>query len=105
MGKIIWTRKAENHLNAIHCYIARDSLFYATRFIKSLITATRKLQTFPLCGRLVPELSNNKIREVIYQNYRIVYRTIEPENDIEILAVIHVAREMTSALHNEWDLN
>ncbi len=103
MGKIKWTEKAESHLHAIHDYIAQDSLFYATRFISSLIRATRKLEMFPFCGRYVPELPGYNFREVIYKNYRIVYRIIEEEN-IEVLAVIHSAREMQNVLREEWNI-
>lgn len=74
MGKIRWTEKASSHLQAIYEYIASDSETYVTRFIKSLIKATVKLETTPNIGRIVPELEDYNFREVIYQNYRIVYR-------------------------------
>ncbi len=104
MGKIRWTEKASNNLQTIHAYIVRDSKTYATRFIKSLIKATAKLEMAPRCGRIVPELENYKFREVIYQNYRIVYRIIEDAEDIEILAVVHGAREIKTAFRQEWEL-
>lgn len=72
MGKIRWTEKASNNLQTIYAYIAKDSKTYATRFIKSLIKATTKLEMMSHCGRIVPELESYKFREVIYQNYRIV---------------------------------
>ena len=53
----------------------------------------------------VPELESYGFREVIYQNYRIVYRVIEGSNDVEILAVVHGAREITKVLREEWELN
>ncbi len=56
MGKVKWTEKASSNLQAIHDYIAKDSKTYATRFIKSLIRATTKLEQMPRCGRMVPEL-------------------------------------------------
>lgn len=77
MGKIRWTEKASSHLQTIHEYIARDSKTYATRFIRSLIKATTKLETMPRIGRIVPELEDYGFREVIYQNYRVVYRVRE----------------------------
>lgn len=104
MGKIRWTEKASSHLQTIHEYIARDSKTYATRFIRSLIKATTKLETMPRIGRIVPELENHGFREVIYQNYRIVYRIIDDE-DIEILAVLHSARNFRKAFYEEWELS
>ena len=53
---------------------------------------------------MVPELEASGLREVLYQNYRIVYRTTPGEDNVEILAVIHGARELTKALKVEWIL-
>ncbi|MBU4077892.1 MAG: type II toxin-antitoxin system RelE/ParE family toxin [Euryarchaeota archaeon] len=105
MGKIRWAEKASSNLQAIHDYIAKDSKTYAARFIKSLIKATAKLEQMPRCGRIVPELEGYGFREVIFQNYRIVYRVVESSEDIEILAVMHSAREINKAVRKQWELN
>lgn len=105
MGKIRWTEKASSNLQAIHDYIAKDSKTYAARFIKSLIKATAKLEQMPRCGRIVPELEDYGFREVIFQNYRIVYRIIESNENIEILAVMNSAREINKAVRKQWELN
>jgi toxin ParE1/3/4 len=104
MGKIRWTEKASNNLQSIHDYISEDSKTYATRFIESLVKATKKLETMPRCGRIVPELEAYGLREVVYQNYRIVYRIVEGNEDVEILAVLHGAREIKTAFRQEWEL-
>jgi addiction module RelE/StbE family toxin len=104
MGKIRWTEKASKDLQAIHAYISKDSKTYATRFVKSLIKATTKLETMPHCGRIVPELEAYGLREVICQNYRVVYRIIEGSEDVEILGVIHGAREIKAIFRQEWEL-
>jgi addiction module RelE/StbE family toxin len=104
MGKIRWTEKASSHLQGIHDYIARDSKTYATRFIKSLIKSVQKLQTMPRIGRIVPEFETFGFREVIFQNYRIVYRIKEGDEVVEILGVIHGSRDFTTAFRREWDL-
>ncbi len=103
MGKIKWTEKASSHLQTIHEYIARDSKAHATRFIRSIIKAAIKLETMPRIGRIVLELKNYGFREVIYQNYRIVYR-ITGDEDVEILAVLHASRNFKKAFHEEWEL-
>ncbi len=105
MGKIRWTEKASSNLQAIQDYIAKDSKTYAARFIKSLIKATVKLEQMPRCGRIVPELEDYGFREVIFQNYRIVYRIVESSENIEILAVMHCARELNKAIRKQWELN
>jgi toxin ParE1/3/4 len=104
MGKIEWTEKASANLQAVHEYIAKDSKTYATRFVTALIRATTKLETMPRCGRMVPEFEKHGFREVIYHNYRIVYRIREDGECVEILAVIHGARDIRTAIRQEWQL-
>ncbi len=101
MVKIKWTEKASSDLKAIHEYIAKDSKIYATRFIKSLIGATIKLETMPYCGHIVPEIEIYGFREIVYYNYRIIYRITEHSNDVEILAVTHGAREIRKTLSED----
>ena len=103
MGKIKWAEKASSHLQTIHYSIAKDSKIYATRFIISLINATTTLKTMPRLGRIVPELKSYGFREVIYRNYRIVYRIIGGKN-IEILAVLHSSRDFKKAFYEKWEL-
>lgn len=103
MGNIRWTEKATSHLQAIYEYIAKDSIVYASRFVISLIKATTKLETMPRIGRIVPELKSYGFREVIYQGYRIVYR-VDSEKNVEILAVLHAARDFQKAFYEEWEL-
>ena len=97
MGKIIWTEKAASHLEAIHQFIAKDSTVYANRFIKILISKTQILKKYPYSGRMLPELQDETIREIIYQNYRIIYR-IPNKDVVTILAVIQGNRLLENVL-------
>jgi addiction module RelE/StbE family toxin len=105
MGKIRWTEKASNNLLSIHSYISKDSPTYAARFIKSLIKATSKLEVMSSCGRIVPEFESYGFREVLYQDYRIIYRIKESSKDVEILAVLHGARDFNRESPEEWFLD
>jgi len=51
----------------------------------------------------VPELEGYGFREVIYRNYRIVYR-LTHNGIVEILAVVHGAREIKRVIYEEWEL-
>jgi plasmid stabilization system protein ParE len=104
MAKIVWTEKASDHLQAIYEYIAHDSPIYADRFVRSLVKSTAKLENMPLCGRIVPEFNDSNLREVIYQNYRIVYSVAKSQTIVPILAVIHGARDFTQAFLDEWEI-
>lgn len=91
--KIIWSEPAISDLENIRDYIAKDSGYYAAIFIEKIITAIEKTATFPLIGRMVPECNNKNIREVIYQNYRIIYKI--SNKVIFILTVIHGGRNLS----------
>jgi len=103
VGKVIWTEKAAAHLRAIHDYISEDSHVYATRFIKVLVSATIKLESFPMAGRLVPEFEHTPVnlREVIFQGYRIIHR-LNPDSDAEILTVAHGREDLFNNLDRDW---
>jgi len=105
VGKVIWTEKASSHLKAIHDYISEDSSVYAIRFIKALVNATTKLESFPMSGRLVPEFENSNLnlREVIYQGYRIIYR-LTPDSDAVAVTVAHGREDLFNNLNKEWIL-
>jgi toxin ParE1/3/4 len=72
--KIRWSEPAIESLRNLHDYIAKDSEIYASSFVQRIILATEKLTNFPRLGRVVPEADEETIRELIYQNYRIIYR-------------------------------
>ncbi|MBN1833891.1 MAG: type II toxin-antitoxin system RelE/ParE family toxin [Deltaproteobacteria bacterium] len=104
MGQLRWTEKASKNLQALFDYISKDFWVYAARYVKALINSTTKLEKMPRCGRTVPELDDPRFREVLYGNHRIVYRIIGADDNIEILAVIHGAREMKGTFQEEWEL-
>ena len=62
----------------------------------------RKLREFPLIGRTVPEAERADVRELIYQNYRIVY-LVESER-VFVLGVIHGSRDMTRSANQPWEI-
>jgi len=90
--KILWTQESLEQLNSIEDYIAKDSLERAVKFIDQIIELAETLLDNPQMGRVVPEIANPVIRELILKKYRIVYRI--NENCIEILTVFEGHRLM-----------
>ncbi len=83
--KIRWTRESLLRLFEIEDFIAQDSPDRARQFVDQLIEHAESIPDNPFSGRIVPEISNTDIRELIFKKYRIVYRI--NENDIDILTV------------------
>lgn len=94
MVKLIWTDLAIDDLKSIHDYISLDSRVYARRQVSKIIKRVEQLQLQPQSGRIVPEFSNENIRELIEGNYRLVYKIIEDK--IFIVRIHHSARILKS---------
>jgi len=103
MKKIVWTDPAVEDLRELHAYIARDSELYASGFVERLIWATERLADHAEMGRVVPESNNESIRELLYQNYRIIYRL--KDDRVEVLSVIHGARDLSGRSAPLWDVS
>ena len=100
--KIEWTKPALSDLESIRDYIKRDSEYYASRFVERIIEAVENLEKFPRMGRGVPEAEEENIRELLFYNYRIMYR-IETGR-ILILTILHAARNLSQKNLKPWDI-
>ena len=90
MIQVVWTDQALADLVSIRDYIARDAPGYADVVVDRIFESVERLADFPLSGRVVPELQDESIREVILGAYRIVYRI--RVSTAEIATVFHSAR-------------
>ena len=83
--KVVWTEQAWGRLREIERYIARDDASAATRLVDKLIDRGDSLKEHPRRGRRLPELPGSGLRELIVDNYRIVYR--RTPKAVEVLTV------------------
>ena len=90
--KIRWSPRAATDFEDICTYIAKDSEHYAKLFAGKVYKLIEELPTFPKAGRVVPEYSDENIRERIYENYRIVYRL--KKDSVEVVAIRHGSRQL-----------
>ena len=91
MVKLVWTNLSTEDLKDIFDYIAKDSSRYASITINKIYNRAQDIIDNPYVGRIVPEINVKIIREVIFGNYRIVYK-ITSESQVDILRVYHSAR-------------
>lgn len=80
-----WSDEALENLWDIEKFIGRDNPEKAERFVTYLIEKGESIVLNPHMGRMVPEISNPEIRELIVKKYRIVYQV--QEGQIIILSV------------------
>jgi plasmid stabilization system protein ParE len=95
-GSIRWSPRAVTQLEEICEHISRDSEQYARLFAKRVMSIVESLPRFPYSGRVVPEYGREDLREMLYGNYRIVYRL--KDDTIEIVVITHGARLLENIL-------
>ncbi len=100
--KVEWSEPALDDLENIQRYIAQDSPHYARQFVDQAFAATDRLADFPKLGREVPEAEAAQIRELIFRNYRIIYRLELPER-VVVLSFVHGRRDLTSKERQPWE--
>ena len=90
-----WAAEAARDLEEIHVYIARHSPRYAAIMVGRLVEAVDRVADFPESGRIVPELGDPTVREVIHGAYRVVY---ELDGDaLTVLTVFRASRQFPLA--------
>jgi len=91
--QVIWKPQAVKDLEAIEEYYLKVAPKFADILIDELHLQTDKLKNFPHSDRIVPEINDSTIREVIHKNYRIIYRYSSIEEKVESLTVYHSSRQ------------
>ena len=71
---IWWAHRARRDLHDIDDFIARDKPEAAARWVNRIITAVERVAVFPNSGRAIPEIGRDDIREIILEDFRIVYQ-------------------------------
>ena len=96
MAQLSWSLGAQQDLIEIGEFVAKDSMLYAVNLIDRLVAAAERLQSAPLLGRVVPEYRREGLREVIVQNYRLVY--LVRSDEVTVARIVHGARDFNAVL-------
>ena len=90
--KVNWTEQAWERLVEIERFIAREDPRAAARLVDRLIDRGDALAEYPDRGRRLPELPDSGLRELIVDNYRIVYR--RTQRAVDVLTVFEGHRQL-----------
>ena len=85
--KINWSPLAVDRVTEIAEYISKDNPTAAANWVETVFDKVEQLKSFPESGRVVPEIQRKDFRELIYGNYRIIYRI--GKKKVSILTVRH----------------
>ncbi len=95
--RLAWTETAWRDLERIADYIAEDSPGYAAAFVRRIRDQARSLDELAERGRVVPELDQPTVRELVVGTYRLIYEI--SEENVYALGLIHGARDLAAV----WD--
>jgi plasmid stabilization system protein ParE len=93
--KVIWAPLAIERAYEAASYIAEDKPEAALKWLDGLFRVTDRLERFPKSGRVVPEISSEEFREVIYRSHRVIYRI--DKASVSILTVRNSAQPLDPA--------
>ena len=75
-------------------FIAVDKPGAARNWAESVRQSVMKLADFPYIGRVVPEFSENSLRELLHGEYRIVCKIDEKVSRVVVISLYHARRLM-----------
>ena len=90
MSRILWAGPALRELEEALDYIAQDTPEAAEHLGRKLHAAVGRLAEFPDSGRVVPELADPQLREVIHGPFRVIYES--GKDVVRVLAVVRAER-------------
>ncbi len=93
MVEINWTPQSIRDIEQIASFISKDSKRYAEIQVHRFFDCVTILHQNPKTGRVVPEINNQMIRELILGNYRMIYKIVHSKQ-IDILSVHQSARRL-----------
>jgi toxin ParE1/3/4 len=90
--QVILTPESLDDLRDIVVFIASDNPERARTFGYELIDQALSVATFPERGRMVPEVAEPTVRQIIHGSYRIIYEIFLDQNTVYVLRFWHGAR-------------
>lgn len=94
--EVVVTRTARNDLGEILEFIRIDSPRTAVKIVTDIYELLRRLPRFPKSGRVILEVGDVSLREIIVGPYRLMYRL--EEKKILVLRVLHGKRLFSGEL-------
>lgn len=86
MASVTWSNKAVDDLVELEAFAEKISVEYAAYLISKMLDAERQLARFPRSGRVVPELNLSTVRELVVNNYRLIYLL----DDLQLVRIITI---------------
>jgi addiction module RelE/StbE family toxin len=101
VADVVWTEEALTDLEAIGEYYERTSPQYASVIVERLYESVEHLADHPKMGRTVPEIGHESLRELVVENYRVIYQI--QERRIEVITIVHGRQDVAKKFRERED--
>lgn len=98
-AKIVWTKRVVEDMYEIRQKYVQ-SAHYADWLTNKFFEKGDLLVTFPKMGRMVPEIENPLIREVLIDSYRMIY-SLSTTDEVRILTIHSGGSPITTRMISE----
>jgi plasmid stabilization system protein ParE len=95
MVKVKWSKQAIENIHRIQEYYNGFSVSYGFKLVDQIFEKEQMISLHPEIGRVVPEINNKNLREIIFKNFRIIYVIFDSQN-ISILTVHESSKPLSS---------
>ena len=92
--KVMMSDPALGDVEGIETFLSDKSPARAKKLTKEIFARARSLAVFPRRGRMIPEIEDDCLRELIVGDYRVMYEIDDDNGIVEVLAVLHGRREL-----------
>lgn len=92
--RVVWADSASAALDEVISYISRDSPSAAIRVLTRTLEIGSTLSSLAERGRVVPELGDSTIRELLVYDYRLLYQI--RDDSVVIVGFVHGARDFNA---------
>jgi addiction module RelE/StbE family toxin len=94
MVKITWSKQAIEDIYKIQEFYSSFATNFSIKLVDQIFEKEKLIANHPGIGRIVPELNNPSVRELIFRNFRIIYVILEAEK-ISIVTVHESSRPLS----------
>ena len=91
---VVWSQAAQLALDEAIAYINQGSPQNARQVLLAALGAAGSLATLAERGRVVPELADRSIRELVVLKYRLLYRV--SDSAVTVVAFLRGARDFST---------
>lgn len=91
--RVIWAESARQALDEVVAYISQESPDGAVRVLTRALDTAASLSTLAERGRMVREVGDSALRELLVYDYRMLYKVYEDR--VVIRAFLHGARDFS----------